>query len=101
MDLQPFDANDPCNRVADRLRKDVAAIVQRNMRSADYRKLTSAEQIEATAAGLMTGVIGVLFAHIEDGGRDALMEWLVGYLPQARAQAEGIFADALARASRH
>ncbi|WP_316184697.1 hypothetical protein [Bradyrhizobium sp. SZCCHNRI1003] len=93
-DLLPFDENDPFNRVADDLRRGVAELASRTLKTADYRGLGQTDQLQSMAAGLVTGMLGVLFAHIEDRGRDAMVEWLIDYLPQARAQAEGLFEGA-------
>lgn len=86
----PFDANCPFNRVADGLRKRVAEIVGAAMSSKDYKSLGSVEQIEAVMCGITVGLVGVCFAHIENAGRDAMIEAIIEYLPQAREQAEGI-----------
>lgn len=101
MKLEPFDGEDPLNIVADRLRQRVAEITGEMIRSADYKRLNPVEQIEAVMAGLVTGVVGVLFAHIQESGRDALMAAMVDYLPHARAQAEGIMAIAPKPSRRH
>jgi hypothetical protein len=90
----PFDANDPLNRVADHVRRRVAEIVADVVRMKDYRSLDPVEQVQAIMAGLAVGMIGICFAHIRDAGRDAMMEAIVDYLPQAREQAEGIMKDA-------
>ena len=90
----PFDANDPYNRLADDLRKQVAEIASKAVRTKDYKSLSPTSQVECLMAGLTVGLIGVCFAHIENAGRDTMMDLIAEYLPQAREQAEGIFEDA-------
>lgn len=51
-------------------------------------------QIEYFMAGVATGLIGVCFAHIQNAGRDEMMEAITECLPQARMQAEAIIEDA-------
>lgn len=89
-----FDSSDPAERLADDFRRGVAEIAQRTFKKGDYRGLSSIEQVQCFMAGIATGLIGVCFAHIEDAGRDAMMEAITEYLPQAREQAEGIMEDA-------
>lgn len=94
MKLQPYNAAHPFERAADQIRKDIAELARRTMESKDYKALSSIEQVQCFMAGAMTAVIGVCFAHIDDAGRDAMMEAIEEYLPQARAQAEGIIESA-------
>lgn len=100
MRLEPFDATDPADLMADKFRKEVARIAQRVFKDKRYRSLSSIKRVECFMAGIATGLIGVCFAHIESAGRDAMMEAITEYLPQAREQAEAIFEDA-ARAKSH
>lgn len=97
MNLAPFDQNDPFNRLADKLRREVAELASKAIRTADYRALSPADQLESLMCGILVGLVGVCFAHIEDGGRAAMIQAMADYLPQARAQAEGIIADAMKR----
>lgn len=94
MRLEPFDATDPAERVADRFRKGVAELASAIFKDEDCRDLSSVEQVQSFMAGVATGLIGVCFAHVENAGRDAMMEAILDYLPQAREQAEGIMEDA-------
>jgi hypothetical protein len=94
MKLQPYNAEHPFERAADQIRKDIAELATRAMESKDYKALSAIEQVQCFMAGAMTAVIGVCFAHVEDAGRDAIMEAIEEYLPQARVKAEGIIESA-------
>lgn len=99
MRIEPFDPTDPAERMADKFRKDVAGLASVALNNADYRGLSSIEQVQCFMAGVATGLIGVCFAHVENAGHDAMMEAIVDYLPQAREQAEAIMEDAVLRHS--
>lgn len=99
MKLVAFDQNDPYNRMADSFRKQIAEMAGKAIRTQDYKSLTPVERIECFMTGITVGLIGVCFAHIENAGRDAMVQAIAEYLPQAREQAEGIFEDAILRHS--
>lgn len=94
MKLEPYNADHPFERAADQIRKDIAELAHRMMEGKDYKSLSPVQQLECFMAGAMTAVIGVCFAHIDETGHDAIMEAIEEYLPQARAQAEGIIESA-------
>jgi hypothetical protein len=94
MKLEPYDADHPFERVADRFRKDIAEVAVRASETDAYKALSPEQQIQSFMAGAMTAVIGVCFAQVENAGWDAIMEAIEDYLPQARIQAEGIIDSA-------
>lgn len=92
--LSPFDPTDPLNRVADHYRKAIAELVSAAAAMEDNRGLSEIDQLEAFMTGAATGLIGVLFASTRRGAWDEVMTALISYLPQARAQVEGVFENA-------
>jgi hypothetical protein len=93
MQRQPFDPSDPFDVISDRFRIGMAELGAKAFDCPDYRALDSSRQLEAFLCGSVTGLIGVVFAHITPEGRDALMEEIVRYLPLARQNAEGMLDD--------
>lgn len=87
---KPFDPGDPFDAMAESIRRQVTDIPLEMMRASLYRDLPPHKQAECLIAGLLTGTIGVLFAYIHPDGRDALMEAVVDYLPDARKVVEGM-----------
>lgn len=85
-----FDHCDPAQQFADAHRKGVADLALSLETDPRFATLSQVEKLEMCVAGLLTGVVGVAFAHIEDGGRDSLMESIEAFLPDARQQAEEI-----------
>lgn len=92
MRLTDFNASDPFDAMAESVRRQVCDIALEMQKAAVYRDLPAHRQIECLMAGLATGVIGVLFAHIQEAGRDDLMDAFLEYLPHARLNAEEILA---------
>jgi hypothetical protein len=87
---EAFDPGDPFDAMADQFRVRIADMALDAFKIAIYRELAPSRQLECVMAGVMTGLIGVCFASIEPGGRDAMMEAIADYLPHARSNAEGI-----------
>jgi hypothetical protein len=92
--MKPFDPNDPFDVVAERFRQEICDIAGSMFDDAAYRRLTPVQQLEAFLGGSLVAVVGVCFAHITEAGRDVMMEGIIGYLLQARDQAEAILEDA-------
>jgi hypothetical protein len=92
-DHAPFDPSDPFDIMADRFRREVAGLASTALRTTIYRDLSPTKQIECFLSGVMTGMVGVCFASIQDDGRDAMMDYVADCLPAARQLAEGILAD--------
>lgn len=86
----PFNAADPFDATAERLRTLVcdAALAVINTRA--YRQLPPAKQMEAMLAGITTGMLAVAFASIEPAGRDDITAFIKSYIDQARVQVESI-----------
>lgn len=89
----PFNPNDAFDLMADTFRREVAILALRAESTEPYRSMTTAEQAQAFMAGAITGVVGVLFAMIDEAGRDELMATLADYLPHARLNAEDILRE--------
>lgn len=92
---QSFDASDAFQRVADQLRRDVGDIASKMIETADYRSLDGHGQLGSMLAGLMTGVLGVMFAHVRDESRDAMVQAVIDYVPLAREAAEDIIEEGI------
>lgn len=90
----PFDPGDPFDAMAESIRRQVCDIALGMLDVGIYRDLPPGRQLECLMAGLLTGMIGVLFAQIDRAhtieGREAFMRAIVDCLPQARQQAEEI-----------
>lgn len=95
----PFDAADPFDASADMFRRQIAEMATTALEFPGYRALGGIDQVRCLMAGIMTGLIGVCFAHIEPAGRDEMMKAIKRYLPQARENAEGIMRDGASRNS--
>lgn len=91
-----FDPGDPFDAVSDMFRRQVSEIALGAIGQRPMTDLERHRQIEAMIAGVLTGLVGVCFAHIEAGGRPAVMKAIRAYLPQARVQAEEIMRAAAA-----
>lgn len=86
----PFDAGDPFDAAAEMFRRQVADMTLEAIGKPPMCDLPGHRQIEAIIAGVLTGMVGVCFAHVEPGGYPAVMRAIRQYLPQARAQVEEI-----------
>lgn len=87
---EPFDPADPFDAMAESFRLQVCDMVIDAQKVAIFKELSWDQQIQAITAGVMTGLVGVLFAHVNAGGRDGIMEMLEKFLPMARQNAEDI-----------
>jgi hypothetical protein len=89
-----FDPSDAFDAMAESVRRQVCDVAIGMFNVAIFRDLPPDRRVECLMAGLATGMIGVLFAQVDpehrNAGRDALMEVLVDYLPQARQNAEDV-----------
>lgn len=97
---KPFDPSDDADVIADNFRVEVCEMASRAMTMGAYKRLSSTEQIETFMGGVLVGLIGVCFSHIRPEGREAMMEAITDYLPQARDQAEAMIEE-VATAERH
>lgn len=89
----PFDPADPADAVADLFRRQVAEIALEVGNMPIYQQLGPRRQVESIMGGVLVGLIGVLFAHVTPEGRKPIMRAIKEYLPQARANAEGMIGD--------
>lgn len=89
----PFDPSNPADAVADMFRRQTAELALAALEMPLYRQLSDQQQIASFMAGVMTGLLGVCLAQMKPEGRDHMMRAFKKYIPQARAQAEGIIAD--------
>lgn len=86
----PFDPGDDFDAMAESFRRQVADMSLAAFDAAVYRDMDGIKQVECFMAGVVTGLVGVCFAHIEADGRDAMMAVIRAYLPQARENVEGM-----------
>lgn len=84
----PFNASDPFDLTAERLRVLVCDAALSVFDTSAYQTLSPEKQIEAVLAGITTGMMCVAFASIEPAGRDDITTFIKSYIDQARAQVE-------------
>lgn len=89
----PFDASDPFDAAADMFRRQVADMVLAATDQPPMNRLPGHRQIEAIIGGVMVGMIGACFAHVEPAGYPAVMKAIKQYLPQAKATVLEIMAN--------
>ncbi len=87
---KPFDPGDDADAMADHFRIQLCNLVLDADRLAVYRDLDQTKKIECVMGGVLVGLIGICFASVNPEGRDAMMEAITEYLPQARDQAEAV-----------
>lgn len=83
-----FDPGDPIDAMAESFRIQVCNIAIEANRAAIFRDMDTASQAQALMAGLLTGVVGVMFAMADKEGRGPIMEAMADFLPHARLNAE-------------
>jgi hypothetical protein len=66
-----FDSNDPFDAMADRFRVEVWQVYSNAFQTTIYRDLSPDEQLECFMAGILGGLLCVLFSHITPEGRGA------------------------------
>lgn len=88
--LAPYNANDPFDITAERLRVLVCDAALGIINTRAYKQLSPAKQVEVMLAGITTGMMSVVFACIEPDGRDEITAFVKSYVDQARDQVEGI-----------
>jgi hypothetical protein len=88
----PFNAADPFDAVAHDLKGKVASLGMRMMLDERFRSLETHRQAECFAAGVMTGMMGVLFSLFVESteAHDEVERYITDYVKQARQQAEEI-----------
>jgi hypothetical protein len=87
---EPFNATDPFDATAERLRTLTCEAVLTVIDTDDYRSLSPEKQVEAAICGITTGLIAVAFSCIHPNGRDAITVFIKDYIDQARVQVESI-----------
>jgi hypothetical protein len=92
-DFAQFDPEDTSDIVADMFRMRTVELMLEADKVTVYRELSPQRQIECFAAGVLTGLIGALFACSKSEGHDALFNYVRECLPFARIQAEGMKED--------
>jgi hypothetical protein len=90
MKYEPFDPTDPAEIAADNFRVQVCELALSASNDPHYQILDPVKKVESFMGGVLVGLIGVCFASVEAEGRDAMLEAIKEYLPQARDQAEAI-----------
>lgn len=91
--MGPFNASDPFDMTAERLRVLVCDAALAVIKTQAYKRLPPEKQIEAMLAGITTGMMSVVFASIEPAGYDDITAFIKNYIDQAREQVEGIQAN--------
>lgn len=89
---EPFDPEDPFNVMAEHLRRQIHHIAIHADKFAIFRDMPLEKRLEVLICGVVTGLLTVSFCHVSPDGRDDIMTFIETYLPQARAQADGIMA---------
>lgn len=94
MTMEKFDPSSPSDAVADKIRVEVANLGMIIFDDQRFRSLSIVEQIETMTGGVLTSLMGILFAFIRDNveAHDEIEIFVTSYIPQARAQAESIAA---------
>jgi len=93
--LSPFNPADPFDAAADRVRRKIASYGLVLLSDPDFKTLDTARQIECAAGGILTGLMGILHAFVEDTpeAHDEIERFVTNYVAQARAAAELIAAS--------
>ena len=87
-DLAPFDPGDPFDAMSESFRRQISEMILRALDTTIYREMENPKQLECFVVGVVTGLIGVCFAHIKPESRDVMMRAIEIYLPQARLNVE-------------
>lgn len=87
-----FNPDLPSDVAADAFRRKVADMMIEASRNPAFTAMTPHEQLGAFMAGVLTGLVGVMFVYVDEPGHDGAIAAILEYLPDARAQAEGIIA---------
>lgn len=95
--LGAFDPSDPFNAMAESFRRQIALMASTAFEATIFRELTPEQQLEALIAGITTGLLGICFIYAGNEQRDEMTECVASYLPQARANAEEMADEALAK----
>lgn len=94
--MKTFDPGDDFDAMAEAIRHYVLATYDEIADTAVYRDLDPHRQLECFVAGVLTGLVGIAFAHVRPEGRDEVMAFIADYMPQARMQAEAMIDQAAA-----
>lgn len=86
----PFNASDPFDATAERIRTTMCEAALSVIDTPDYHQLAPVQQIEATICGLTTGLLAVAFSCVTQDGHDAITDFIKSYIDQARAQVESM-----------
>lgn len=89
MKREPFNINDPFDQLAELAKCEIADAGLRIVKAAAAFDLPEGARIQATLAGVMTGVCGLAQAHFDASERNQreLLKVLAEYLPWAFDQA--------------
>jgi uncharacterized metal-binding protein len=94
MTRAPFDPAEAFDAMAERFRRETVDIASDALEAAVFRDMTTADQLHSLIGGILTGVVGIAFAMVQDEERDLVYEAITEYLPLARQAAEAIIANA-------
>jgi len=93
-DRAKFDPGDPFDAMAEAFRAQVAEMVIDARDIAIFRDLSIDRQFQCIAAGVMTGLIGVLYSFTDEASRPYVREVIRNFVDDAGLNAEGILANA-------
>ncbi|WP_271024880.1 hypothetical protein [Rhizobium sp. RCAM05973] len=90
--LATFDPESKTDAMADEIRRKVASLAIGVFNNPEFRSLRPLDQIEVMTGGILTGLMGVLHSFVPDTPdvHDEIESFVISYVEQARAQAEGI-----------
>lgn len=91
-DREPFDENDPQQRVADGYRFGMNSLALAMMQMPDYQRLNATENLEALIVGSLVGLFCNVFASMDgrQDGHDAITKYILEYIPVAAETAREI-----------
>lgn len=86
----PFNAQDPFDATAERIRTMMCDTAVSVLDTREYRALSPERQVEAVICGMTTGMLSIAFACIAPEGRDDITAFIKDYIDHARVQVESI-----------
>lgn len=97
VECAPFDHTDPQDILCEHFRKEVLQLMLDADKITLFRELTGHEKMAVFMAGILTGLIGAMFACVQPEGKDHIMRAIIAALPEARSQADGVEENSRAR----
>lgn len=85
-----FDPTEPFDIMADQFRREVAELALSANLITVYRDMDAKGQLECFAAGVLTGLVGVMFASVTREGRASVIHYLHECMASSQIYAESI-----------